>query len=264
MGSNNITGTGTISATTFTGAAAAGSLSGTTLNATVVTSSLTSVGTLNNLILGSSAGTNAPLKLTSGTNLSAAAAGAIEYDGTVATLTPNTSLGRAAISTPIFTSGAGTSGITASTNYALFPTANDTITLPIGLYQYQIVLYVSVATSTVSSNLSLNLRGTGNAIGTWSYDGVGTLAAGGTPSQYLAQGITLGSITSVAPTSATAGRTYLVRGSGLIRVTTAGTFIPAYQFSTTQTSGTVTFNTDNYLLITPLASTNAVSTGAWA
>lgn len=252
----------TANATTITGAATVGTTLGVTGLSTLTGGA--TLGSASTLTLGAGSSSVAPLKLTSGTNLSAAAAGSVEYDGTIATLTPNTSLGRAAIATPVFTSGAGTSGITANTSYALFPTANDTITLPVGLYQYQISIIVSVATSTVASTLYLNLRGSGNAVGTSSYDGTAITANASQPYQFLYQGTTLGNATIISGSSSVAGRTYIARGSGLIRVTTAGTLIPSYQFGATLTSGTVTFNADNYLIITPLASTNAVSTGAWS
>jgi len=73
-----------------------GSILGTTipssktlLTTTSTTSALTTVGTLENLVIGASAGSTPPLKLTSGTNLGTAQGGAFEYDGSKLYFTPN-------------------------------------------------------------------------------------------------------------------------------------------------------------------------------
>jgi hypothetical protein len=223
------------------------------------------------LAAGTATAGQAPLKFTSGTNLGTAEAGTIEYDGTVLTLTPNTSLGRAPISAPVFTSGAGTSGITLTTNYALFPTAADTITLPTGTYRVEMAFLLTVTGSTVGSVLNMSLRGGGTATATLSWNGFGTAGTGTTDTSTTAtryaatQQTSATTAITVAPTSAATPRTYFVTGTGILRVTVAGTIIPAYQFAATQTGGTVTFGTDNYLLVTPLSSNGAVvSTGAWA
>jgi len=222
------------------------------------------------LAAGTATASQAPLKFTSGTNLTTAEAGAVEYDGTVATITPSTNFGRAPIATPIITSGAGTSGITLNTNYALFPTAADTITLPLGTYAVQMSFLLTVTTSTVASVLNMSIRGAGTAVGTFSWNGMGVAGTGtstaSAPTQYSAvQQTAVATAITIAPTSATNPRTYFVTGTGILRITTAGTIIPAYQFAATLTSGTVTFGTDNYLMITPLSSSGtAVSTGAWA
>jgi len=209
--------------------------------------------------------TVAPIDLTPGTNLTTPLAGAIEYDGTVITATPNTSVGRAAVATPIFTSGVGTSGIAAATNYALFPAANDTITLPVGTYLVQLNFTLTVATSTTSTALNLNISGAGGAAGTFTWIGNGAIISAGTPTQYSQNAVALGTAFTVAPASAVAGRVYTVTGSGILRVTTAGTITPAYQFPTSPASGVVTLYAQNHMVITPLSSSGtAASTGAWA
>ena len=90
------------------------------------------------LAAGTATASTAPLKMTSGTNLTAAEAGAVEYDGTTLTFTPSTNYGRAAIPATVYTSGVGTSLTPTATGeataQALFPAAGDTITLPIGTY----------------------------------------------------------------------------------------------------------------------------------
>jgi hypothetical protein len=271
----NTTGAGTTAlgstSTTTTINGSTTTIGGTTLDitATIANGNLIAAGT-------DVAGTS-PLRFTSGTNLTVPVAGAVEYDGTVFYATPNNSLGRATIATPIFTSGIGTSGIALTTNYALFPGTNDTVTLPVGTYRYEISFALQVATSTTGSTLSFNPRGTsGTAIGTFTYDGIATVGTTasptGTSTQYWSIANTLAGTANtsagslvVAPTSIVAGRLYIVRGTGILRITTAGTIIPSYQFATSPTSGVVTLYTENNMTITPLSSIGTSAfTGAWA
>lgn len=92
-----VNGKGLITAvSTATVVAAAGTLTGSTLASGVTASSLTSVGTLTSLTMGGTlslvtgTATVAPLKFTAGTNLTAAVAGSVEWDGTNLYITQTT------------------------------------------------------------------------------------------------------------------------------------------------------------------------------
>lgn len=212
-----------------------------------------------------SAGT-APIVFTSGTNLSAAVAGAVEYDGTVATLTPNTSLGRAVIATPVYTLGASPSTTTTgSTNIPLFPAANDTITLPIGTYLVDTAFQITVATSTVAATVAINFSGGGTAAGTGSWTAQSSITAGGAGSMFR---VASGNITAnavVTASSNVAGRVYIVNAKGIVRITTAGTVIPSVQWSATLTNGVFTWEPSNHMIITPLATSSTANfTGGFA
>ena len=63
--------------------------------------------------------------------------------------TPDANLKRGTIPITYYTSGIGTSGIAGTTNYALFPSANDTITLPVGTYFVKMGIRIAVSGSTV-------------------------------------------------------------------------------------------------------------------
>jgi hypothetical protein len=165
----------------------------------------------------------------------------------------------------IFTSGVGTSGIAATTNYALFAAAGDTITLPVGTYYYTISFQATVATSTVSATMNLALRGAGTAVGTATFDGTSSITAAGAANEFQVAGTALTGAMTVTAASAVAGRVYVVRGSGILKITTAGTLIPAYQWSAALTSGVVTLVADNYMTITPLSSSGtSTQTGGFA
>ena len=214
---------------------------------------------------GTATASTAPLKFTSGTNLTTAEAGTVEYDGTVATLTPNVSLGRAVIATPIFTSGASPSTtLTGLTNVPLFPAANDTITLRVGTYLVETSFKITVATSTASANVAINIKGDGNAVGTVSWFGNSSIDPGLlSPVVTGSQSIALNSI--VTPVTSSPGRQYHVDVRGIMKITSTGTLIPSVQWTATLTSGVLTWEPTNFMVITPLATSSTTAfTGAFS
>jgi hypothetical protein len=171
------------------------------------------------------------------------------------------------MATSLFTSGAGTApGTNAGVNYPIFPSANDSISLPIGTYKVEFFVRSTVATSTVSATMNFSMVGAGTAAGSFaavvqSFAGSGTNGADNifSVSAFGAGG------TVITSASAIAGRNYLAHGNGILRITTAGTIIPSILWSSTLTSGSVTLDSGNYLIITPLSNSGTTaSTGAWA
>lgn len=222
------------------------------------------------LSVGAGTATVAPVKLTAGTNLTTAAAGAIEYDGNITTITPNTSIGRATVPVAVYTSGAGTV-LTLNaevTPQILFPAANDTITLPVGTYHVTMVVNCTrAATATTSAALQLKLAGSGTAVGTFSGISVGSIAAGGAASTFILNGISIATSTSMTAANATAAGVYNVLLTGIMRITTAGTFIPQYNYSASLVSATGANSVAalNHMVIKQIATNGtAASTGAWA
>ena len=171
---------------------------------------------------------------------------------------------RTEINPRFFTSGAGTAGITGATDYAMFPAAQDTITLAIGTYRVRIVFHCSIATSTVSAQLQYNPRGAGTAVGTCSGICIGTIINGGSPVSYFNGGTPLGTAFTVTVASAVAGRAYATSWEGIMNVTTAGTIIPAYRLSATATSGVTTLNSGSHMIIERMADTSVTTAGGWA
>lgn len=187
--------------------------------------------------------------------------GVIEYDGTTFYATPNTSFGRAAIPTTLYTSGIGTAGTAATTNFALFPSTQDTITLPVGTYLVRLGVRIAVAGSTVSATALLNLRGAGTAIGSFSWRGTSSILDSGASANISVAATALGTAFAVTVASAGNPRQYNIIGEGILKVTTQGTIIPAYQYSATLTGGTTTLVDDNYLIIQSLDTQSAVAFG---
>jgi len=210
------------------------------------------------------------VKLTSTANVVASPAGGeIEYNGIIITAIPNTNLGRVAIATPIFTSGAnasfsGTQTATNGVSYPLFPTTNDTLTLPVGTYRVETAIRITSTITTTTASLNLDIRGSGAAVGTMTWDGTyATSNNGGTTTTYFSDNTALGTTITLTATETSTGRIRTIRGSGILKITTAGTIVPSFRF-VGNNSTNVSVNADNYMVITPLASTSTTSTGNWS
>ena len=210
---------------------------------------------------GDSSANSSPLKFSQGTNLSSIESGVIEYDGTSFFATPNINYGRATIPTVIYNSGIGSTGIVASTNYALFPVGNSTITLPIGTYLARLRVRVAVTGSVVSSACSFSMRGSGNAVGSFSWGGTASILDAGAASSFIIAATALGTPFTVTTTSAGNPRQYIFTGEGILKVTTQGTIIPSYSFPSTLTSGTTTLVADNYIILQSLDTQSAAAFG---
>lgn len=187
--------------------------------------------------------------------------GELEYDGTTFYASPSTNFGRGTIPLTLYTSGAGTAGINGSTNYAIFPAANDTITLPIGTYRVIMRIRSAVTGSVSPGTMAINIRGAGTAVGTFSWGGTSAILDGGASSSFIVAATTLGTNVVVTASSSANPRQYIAIGEGILKVTTAGTIIPSYQYSAPLTSGTTTLVADNYMILQQLDTQSAAAAG---
>jgi hypothetical protein len=235
------------------------------------------IGTTNpiaRLHLGEGTTSIAPLELNSGTLLTTPRAGTIEYDGTTIWATPTTDLGRMSVAPEFFTSGAGPSIAVAaneSVTAPLFPAGNDNIVLPVGTYRLTSKIKVTRAASTTSATLRLVLNdgAATAAAGTFEGTSIGTINAASTTTQTCVffDAVTLTAATAVTVTNATSSGTYFLFLNGLLKITTAGNFLPSFSLSANLAagSGSTTLNDGNWMSIKPLSSAgDTVSTGAWA
>jgi len=135
---------------------------GAMLTSTSTSSSLTSVGTLTKLTIAGSAGTNPPLKLTSGTLVSSPASGAVEYNGNFFVTNANVSSKPAIVSTPYYVS---LSTADYSIGYLASPSpafAGTSITLDTGLYEFE-TLILFKKSSSGANNISMTFGILGGA-----------------------------------------------------------------------------------------------------
>ena len=204
----------------------------------------------------------APIYLTSGTNLTTAAAGAFEYDG----------------NTPYFSVAASTRGVLRTEQWVVLTSTNTltsqtgvqpifdggggptngSVTLPIGTYQFECV-YALTAMSATSGSFGFALGG--GATFTYSYDA--TASKAGTAAATSQAGFKL--FSSAAATALVTNSTGTVGSAlikGIIRVTAAGTIIP--QVSLTQAAAAIV-SANSYFKVSPLGNVSTVATvGNWA
>ena len=193
---------------------------------------------------GSATASTAPLKFTSGTNLTAVEAGVVEYDGTIMTATPNANFKRGTIPITNYTSGVGTSLTAAAetTLQVLLPAANDTITLSIGTYFLDLACTFTRGTvSTTSAQAQINILGPGGAVGSFSGMSLSSPTAGGATANFAFNAVNINVSNVVTAASTTISGVYTITLRGMLKVTTAGTIIPQYNLSANLTSaGTAT------------------------
>lgn len=250
-------GTGDITVT-----AAASTLTGTTLNAGVTQSSLTSVGTLTNLtvtntIVGSvsgSAGSVAGTNITGTTLASNVVSSSLTSVGTLANLT---------VTNPI--AGTVQNGVVTTGTYAdptwITSLAGSKVTNAV------LTTDTGTVTNTMLANSSITINGTSVSLG-----GSTTVTASADASALtgttLASGVTASSLTSVGTLTSLTTSGTLTRSGNISSAawTTAGIGLklPAATYTDTSSSGAVTYNYVNAIGIPTLASTSAttVSTSA--
>ena len=193
---------------------------------------------------GSATASTAPLKFTSGTNLTAIEAGVVEYDGTIMTATPNANFKRGTIPITNYTSGVGVSLTAAAeaTLQDLLPAANDTITLSIGTYFLDLACTFTRGTvSTTSAQAQINILGTGGAVGSFSGMSLSSPTAGGATANFAFNAVNINVSNVVTAASTTISGVYTITLRGMLKITTAGTIDPQYNLSANLTSaGTAT------------------------
>lgn len=189
--------------------------------------------------------------------------------GTLATLAGAESLSSKTYIVP-FTQGGGTALTIAAeaTNQALFPAAGDTITLAAGVYEVNMILLVTRgAVSTTSAALRINLLGAGTAAGTFTGVSVSTLADGGASNIFHFGGVNINANNTITIASTTAAGSYRAQITGIIKITIAGTIIPAYGLTANLASAgsTTGCNTSNYMRLLPISTTGTTTAqGGWA
>jgi len=246
---------------------------GTLLTTSSTFSILTSLGTLTKLIVGASAGTNPPIKLTTGTLVSpqntSAINGSFEYDGQVAYFSPvSTVHGRALLSTPFYYVNSTTRTLSATTTVAQAIFGPDSGT-GVGLtlnsfssYEFEIVGSI-LATTTVSTNVTLKLTHASYTLmayhGTY---GINQFSPTIIQKQSTTGGadldLTIGSINTT-----TARLVFSIKG--IIRTNTSRELFMPYVVLNAASSGTqsLVVGPGSYIKITPLGDNNVTGIGYW-
>jgi hypothetical protein len=239
-------------------------------NGTVTIGSLEPT-TITKISVAASSGTYPPIKLTTGTLVSAqttsATNGSFEYDGKVGYFSPVSAVnGRALLSTPFYYANSATRTLSATTTaaQAIFgPDSGDGVGLTLGsfsTYEFEIVGSV-LATTTVSTNVTLRLSHTSYTLLAYH----GTYGINQTSPTIIQKQSTSGDVDLVigAVNTTTARPIFSIKG--IIRTNTSqASFIPYVVLSAASSgSGNFAVSPGSYIKITPLGDNNVTEIGFW-
>ena len=207
------------------------------------------------------AGTTAisPILLQAGTNLTAAAAGAFEYDGTNGYFTPVASQRGVIMAEQYTVLNAAYTLTSATAAQKLFnASTNGTLTLALGTYEFECAFSLS-AMSAVNSIFGFAFGGTAVLTQAWdsvASNGSTSLSTATTPYQ------TFNTTANVALTGGTpTSQVGYAKITGIIRVTTAGTIIPSVSLNT---AAAAVVAAGSYFKICQIGIQTATTVGNWS
>ena len=223
--------------------------------------------TLTNKSVALAAGTAsvAPLNLTSGTNLTTATAGAIEYDGKVFYGTPQGTQRGIIPDAQFFRVESNIVGANVNTVQSVFGVSVTLSTSTV--YAFEAMYYFNKTAGTTSHTLGIGYGGSAtlNSIlwGGISFDGstaLPTRASAGTSQIASASATNL----VVTGASTSAAQTAFISIKGIVSINGGGTFTPQYTLSAAP-GGAYSTMANSYFLIYPIgASGSNVNVGTWA
>lgn len=210
-----------------------------------------------NLAAGSS--TIAPIKFTSGTNLTSPTAGALEYDGNAYYATVNSGRGfLPSTQLSIATSDIALSDINTAQN--VFGSSSDVITLAANTtYLVNGVYFIQSGTVTHTTAISFTYSGTAPTMSFYSLNlpaAVGNVSRAQDMVYY--EGITGGVINSTS----TSARN-VIKFEGVLKTSNGGSLTPQITFSA-QPGGTNLTKFGSYIALTPVGNDTVTSIGPWS
>jgi hypothetical protein len=220
--------------------------------------------TLTNKTFGAGTTTVPAYSLTSGTNLTSATAGAIEYDGKVVYVTPLGTQRGIVPGMQLYRLNASLAGADATGAQSLFGVG---VTLTSStVYEFEIVFSLVKTAGTTSHTVSFLIGGTAtiNQITYQAFGGSGGNLPDTTPTtagRFDTNGVSAIVITP-AITSASSGVYYTVKG--MVSISAGGTFIPQYSLSAAPGGAYSTYQS-SFIKIYPVGASGAnTSVGTWA
>jgi hypothetical protein len=270
--STAITTTGTTAAIFNTGA--------TTLNVggagtTISLGATTGTTTINNgLVLAAGTSSKAPLTLTSGTSLTSATAGSVEYDGITTYATPNNG-GRAVdMLGHYYTVGSGITIDSATTTASILDAATLGITVAAGTtYELELVAtaqhtFGTSTTATTSAGFTITtVTGAPNATFTYQFRYGSNLTGNttATADNVVLKNNTGSHVQLVGSAITTGSRWIFFMAKGLVRVTGTGTVKIYPSITQSVTGNTVAIQQNSYFKLTPIGNTtNPLIVGNWS
>jgi hypothetical protein len=233
---------------------------------------LSTAPTITGLVSAAGTTTVAPIRLTSGTNLTSATAGSFEYNGTIQTFTPLGTQRGIIPNEQYFRLNSTVVGANALGQQSIFGVG---VTLSANtVYEYEIVFGLSKSAGTSGHTIAFGFGGTAtrnnnvfyvqNSSGTTASNNSYNLSSSATTASNTGFNsstfafFTVTSLTSVASVS----YGFLVKGT--VSINDGGTFIPQYQLSFAP-GGAYTTSIGSYVRIKPIGVSGAnTSVGTWA
>ena len=202
----------------------------------------------------------APLKFTSGTNLTTPEAGALEYDGNVPYFTPGS--GRGVVATYQFVANSADFTLTAAAGVqTVFATGNDVLTVAGNttyFFEGQYILNTGATTHTTAMAFAL---GGGASVTSFEYTTVLWSAAVNTVTTTQSSVHVSGVASKVLNATSTAVYT-IIRFQGVARINAGGTITPQINFSANPT-GTNLTKVGSYIRLVPIGSGSVNFVGPW-
>lgn len=203
----------------------------------------------------------APIGLIAGTNLTTAAAGATEYDGTAFYDTSVASSRQVRVTEQFSALTTDFTGTNVNTAQPVFSTAQDVATLAASTSYSCEAEYEIDTTGTTSHQLGVLFGGTATFT-SLAYSAVATNgAASGTSSAPLVTRSTVATVTNITAAVAAATQN-TVRLRGIFRINGAGTLIPQFQYSAAP-GAAPTVKANSFFRCWPLGADTSAFVGNW-
>ena len=199
----------------------------------------------------------APLKFVTGSNLTAATAGAWEYDGTVfySTVAAN-ERGVVPSEQVVVLSSSYTLTSTTAAQKLFNATSAGTLTLAAGTYQFECMFSLS-SMSVTSGTFGFALGGTATISATWRSDAA-MAATQATPATVQTTFNASSANTTLTSASTSGGGYAIIKG--ILRVTVAGTVIPQVSLGVAAASVVAS---GSMFKVSPLGSSSMTNVGNW-
>jgi hypothetical protein len=214
------------------------------------------------LHLGPGTSSLAPIQLTAGTNLTTAAAGAIEYDGTVFTMTPAANTRSVAVHEQVVVLNSAYTLLNQTGAQKVFnASANGAVSLAVGTHMFDAYIVISGVQMGSSSDFGFGLGGDAT-IGSQSWEAMAS--KGGLTANTPVQGQYTATTTTLIGTANT-GDVCIASIRGVVKITSSGTIIPQVSF-TVAPGASASVSTNSYFRTAPYSSTSAanIAIGNWS
>jgi len=209
------------------------------------------------VVLAAGTASVAPFNLTSGTNLTTATAGAMEYDGKVFYATPTAAQRGVIMAEQIILLQSAYTLTSQTAAQKLFNTpASGQVTLSVGTYEFECA-YSLTAMSATSAAYGFALGGT--ATFTQFYTTIAKKDTG--LSSPLSANITFNTAANTSISGSNTGTGGIANISGIINVSVTGTVIPQVSLGI---AAAAVVGIGSYFRIRPIGSTTVTSVGNWS